>query len=145
VLEQDLPRIFAMHGDPVARHMAASQRPLEDFEAFSARWHIVMLDPNVTMRVLEIDGALAGFIGTHRANEVGYWIDTPFWGQGHASWALAELLTLVAVRPLYAHVAQDNVGSCRVLEKCGFKRLRAERSYSVARQADVDDWVYELT
>jgi RimJ/RimL family protein N-acetyltransferase len=42
--------------------------------------------------------------------EITYWIDRSVWGQGIASQALALLLDLVPVRPLYARAASDNVG-----------------------------------
>ncbi|MBD5636085.1 MAG: GNAT family N-acetyltransferase [Candidatus Eremiobacteraeota bacterium] len=42
-------------------------------------------------------------------------------------------------RPLYARAATDNVASVRVLEKCGFRAIGAERSYSYARGTDVDE------
>ena len=38
-----------------------------------------------------------------------------------ATRALSEFLGHVQARPLYAHVAQSNRASIRVLEKCGFK------------------------
>ena len=34
-----------------------------------------------------------------------------------------RLLAEVPVRPLFAHVAEHNVGSHRVLEKCGFAQI----------------------
>src|SRR5918999_1935703 len=43
-------------------------------------------------------------------------------GQGIATAALAAFLEELDTRPLYAHVATHNVGSIRVLEKCGFER-----------------------
>jgi RimJ/RimL family protein N-acetyltransferase len=61
---------------------------------------------------------------------VGYWLGREFWGQGLATRALAELLVEVTERPLYAYVAKTNIGSARVLEKCGFEltdhRIRHE-------------------
>ena len=41
---------------------------------------------------------------------------------------LAAFLCLVPERPLHAHVARHNVGSIRVLEKCGFSLEREESS-----------------
>ena len=52
--------------------------------------------------------------------EVGYWIGREFWGKGIATQALSELLRCIEMRPLYGHVAKHNIGSRRVLEKCGF-------------------------
>ncbi len=51
---------------------------------------------------------------------VGYWIGKEHWGKGVASSALSLFLLQVATRPLYAHVARQNVASIRVLQKCGF-------------------------
>jgi RimJ/RimL family protein N-acetyltransferase len=53
--------------------------------------------------------------------EVGYWIGRAFWGKGIATRALGAFLREVTIRPLYAHAAAHNVGSIRVLEKCGFR------------------------
>lgn len=52
--------------------------------------------------------------------EVGYWIGKRYWGRGVATRALSEFLREVPERPLFAHVATHNLGSLRVLEKCGF-------------------------
>jgi RimJ/RimL family protein N-acetyltransferase len=46
----------------------------------------------------------------------------------------------VSARPLYAHVAAHNVGSIRVLEKCGFRRDRAQKAAAAAS----DDGIEEL-
>ena len=60
---------------------------------------------------------------------VGYWVGREFWGRGLATAALAELVTEIPERPLHAWVASSNVGSIRVLEKCGFVEVErhAER------------------
>ena len=58
--------------------------------------------------------------------EIGYWLGEPFWGRGIATRALAEFLQVVTERPLRAHVAMHNIGSMRVLEKCGFVRENEE-------------------
>ena len=42
------------------------------------------------------------------------------WGKGVMSEALRQFLELIEHRPLIARAAKSNVGSCRVLEKCGF-------------------------
>ena len=59
---------------------------------------------------------------------VGYWVGREFWGRGLATAALAELGAEIPERPLHAWVASSNVGSIRVLEKCGFVEVEhAER------------------
>jgi RimJ/RimL family protein N-acetyltransferase len=51
---------------------------------------------------------------------VGYWISREKWGKGVASRALSLFLLQVRTRPLFAHVAKNNLASIRVLQKCGF-------------------------
>ena len=66
---------------------------------------------------------------------VGYWIGKEHWGQGVATRALAAFLQFVTERPLRAHVAAHNVGSIRVLEKCGFS---VEQKVEVASDGVVE-------
>ena len=54
---------------------------------------------------------------------MGYWIGREFWGRGVATRALWAFLHEVEERPIYAGVAETNIASIRVLEKCGFKAL----------------------
>src|SRR5438128_2439462 len=52
--------------------------------------------------------------------EIGYWIGKEFWGKGIATQALAAFLKTIPIRPIFAAAAKDNLGSLRVLQKCGF-------------------------
>ncbi|MBP8242640.1 MAG: GNAT family N-acetyltransferase, partial [Thermoflexales bacterium] len=54
--------------------------------------------------------------------EVGYWLGREFWGKGIATRALEAFLAIDTTRPLHAFVVHHNLGSIRVLEKCGFVR-----------------------
>lgn len=56
--------------------------------------------------------------------------------------AVAAFLHLVTERPLHAHVVTHNLGSIRVLEKCGFSLDREERA-EVAGD-DVAEFVFVL-
>ena len=58
--------------------------------------------------------------------ELGYWLERDYWGRGVATRALVAFLAHETVRPLYAYVAKHNIGSLRVLEKCGFTIYREE-------------------
>ena len=86
-------------------------------------WHKIMANPAGTMRTILLDDVVAGNIVSWDAadgREVGYWIGREFWGRGIATRALQLFLKELPIRPLFAHVARHNVGSRRVLEKCGF-------------------------
>lgn len=55
--------------------------------------------------------------------EVGYWVGKSYWGRGIATAALGELLqheSFPRGEVASAKVMNDNLGSQRVLEKCGF-------------------------
>ena len=131
VVDDDLQIFFAFQSDPEAVRLAAiAPRALEDF---LAHWAKIRVDPVSTIRTVLADGRVAGNVLTfvrdgHR--EVGYWIGRPFWGQGIATRALSALLAEIPSRPLYGHVAKDNTGSVRVLEKCGFKQVGMDPEFS---------------
>lgn len=121
VSESDLPFFYEHQLDPEAARMAAFTS--RDHDAFNTHWRKIMSDDMAILRTIVVDGEVAGNVVSWEqdgAREIGYWIDKAFWGKGVATRALALYLDLVPVRPLRAHVAAHNVGSIRVLEKCGF-------------------------
>jgi RimJ/RimL family protein N-acetyltransferase len=129
VRESDLETFFADQKDPEANRMAAF--PARERDAFMIHWHRLMVDDSVIKRTIVFDGRVAGNVvcfmhGENR--EVGYWITRELWGKGIATLALWRFLRLVKDRPLYAGVAEHNVASIRVLEKCGFRKVRQEGS-----------------
>ena len=124
----DLPIFYEQQLDGDATRMAAF--PARDRAAFDAHWATNILgNPVAVMQTILLDGQVAGNIGSWRQGGVrlvGYWIGKEHWGKGVATRALAAFLHVVTERPLYAHVARHNVGSIRVLEKCGFTFEREE-------------------
>ena len=124
VAEPDLPIFFEQQMDPEAIRMAAF--PSRPHDAFFAHWREIMADPHVVLRTIVADGRIAGNVVSFRngeAQEIGYWLGREFWGRGIATRALALFLGEVQARPFHAHVAKRNVGSIRVLEKCGFRAV----------------------
>ena len=121
VSDDDLPIFYEYQLDPDATRMAAF--PARDWDAHMAHWHKILRHETVVARTILVAGQVAGNIVSWEQGgerEVGYWIGRHYWGQGAATTALSQFLQLVRARPLYAHVAEHNVGSLRVLEKCGF-------------------------
>src|SRR4029079_18043873 len=113
--------------------------PSRDRAAFDAHWanNILGNPANITRTIL-VDDEVAGNIGSWAQDDarlIGYWIGKEHWGKGVATEALAAFLRVVTERPLYAHVAKHNVGSIRVLEKCGFSPEHEETATSDGEDA----------
>ncbi|MEA2559761.1 MAG: hypothetical protein QOH06_1265 [Acidobacteriota bacterium] len=133
----DLPIFYEQQLDADATRMAAF--PARDRAAFDAHWAKILGNPALVKQTILVDGQVAGNIGSWLQDGVrlvGYWIGKEHWGKGVATRALAAFLHLVTERPLHAHVAKHNVGSIRVLEKCGFS-LDREESVDVAGVAEL--------
>jgi len=128
-IESDLPIFFDQQLDPEANAMAAfTPRPRE---IFMEHWHKIMRDRTGFLKTILYNGLVAGNIVCWAQDEnylVGYWLGKEYWGKGIATAALSNFLTLVPFRPLSAHVVKHNIGSRRVLEKCGF-RVTGEESF----------------
>jgi len=124
----DLAVFYEQQLDDEATRMAAF--PSRDRAAFDAHWATSILgNPAAVVQTVVLNGQVAGNIGSWSEDGVrlvGYWIGRKYWGRGVATRALAAFLDIVTERPLHAHVARHNVGSIRVLEKCGFGLEREE-------------------
>ena len=123
----DLPILFRNQADPEASTMAAF--PSRDWEAFVAHQTKIDADETVLSRTIVVEGEVAGGVGSWQADDernIGYWIGREFWGRGVATAALRAFLELETDRPLTAYVAAHNLGSRRVLEKCGFAVVREQ-------------------
>ena len=46
--------------------------------------------------------------------------------------------------PIFAGLAKDNLGSLRVLQKCGFTIIGEVRTFADARGAEIDELILEL-
>jgi RimJ/RimL family protein N-acetyltransferase len=134
VRDDDLPIFFEDQLDPAGVAMAGV--PTRDREAFMAHWAKIRADPTMVQRTVEVDGEVAGNVVSWPSEEgrlVGYWIGRAYWGKGVATAALSALLEVLPERPLRAFVAAGNVGSIRVLEKCGFVRTGEDEEGFVFR------------
>ncbi len=147
--ERDLDLLFAHWTDPEARRMAAFMPPdAHERSAFDERWRRFAESDAIAARVIEAGGEVVGSIGSWEnegIREVTYWLGREHWGKGLATRALSVFLRDVErTRPLQAATAHDNLGSQRVLEKCGFRRVGRGRGYSHVRGEDVDEIVFCL-
>jgi RimJ/RimL family protein N-acetyltransferase len=139
-VDADLGTLFEFQADPEASAMAAF--PSRDLPAFLEHQAKIDADPSTISRTIVAGGAVIGSIGSWGVGgerDVGFWIGRDHWGNGYATAALRAYLDIERHRPLYAHVADHNVGSRRVLEKCGFMLDHS------AQEEDVLEHVLVLT
>jgi len=135
VEESDIEVFFRDQADPEGAAMAIF--PSRTREGHFEHWHKILADTTSIIRTVDLDGEVAGNVVSWLSNGerlIGYWIGRSYWGRGVATDALALFVAEVTDRPLVAHVASLNVGSVRVLEKCGF----------VQRGTNMDGEVEEL-
>jgi RimJ/RimL family protein N-acetyltransferase len=138
VVESDLDAFFEHQREPEANEMAVF--PARDRQSFDAHWRRILADDSTTNKTIVHEGEVVGNIACWRQEglrHVGYWIGREFWGKGLATRALRELTEELSERPLYAWVATTNVGSIRVLEKCGFVQIGSHVT-------DIEELHYEL-
>jgi RimJ/RimL family protein N-acetyltransferase len=144
----DVEAFHAHQLDVTARHMAAftSAEPM-DRDGFLSHWERISEDEAIIKRTIVFDGLVAGHILCFEQfgnPAVSYWLGRQYWGKGIATNALRAFLPLVPERPLYARAAADNIGSLRVLEKCGFVILGHDTDFAPARRADVEETILVL-
>ena len=146
--DRDLDTIYRQATDPESVRMAAfTAADQTDRGAFLNRMSRLLADTSVSNRVIDVDGAIAGTIASFRIDdqlEVTYWVDRTLWGKGIATAALQLLLAETAERPVNARAASDNVGSLRVLEKAGFRRVGVDRGFARGRGEEIEETILRL-
>ncbi|WP_408991851.1 GNAT family N-acetyltransferase [Streptomyces sp. 1268] len=149
VEDADLPLFFAWMSDSDATRVAAfTPKDPTDRSAFDAHWaRIRSGSGGVVMRTAVADGVVVGHVGAYGEagdRQVTYWIDRAHWGRGLATAALRAFLDETPTRPLHARAAADNLGSRRVLEKCGFVVTGTDRGFAQARGEEIDEVLVTL-
>jgi RimJ/RimL family protein N-acetyltransferase len=146
--DADLDDVFRWEGHPEAIGMAAFTRPdPTDRAAFDAHHQRVRADPANTVLAIERDEEFVGTIGSFTIEderEITYWIDPALWGRGIASEAVRLFLHHERQRPLYARVAEHNLGSSTVLVRNGFQKIGEEVSWAAGVGEHVTEHIYRL-
>jgi RimJ/RimL family protein N-acetyltransferase len=123
VEDADLPILYEHQRDPETVRMSAF--PARERDAFMAHWNKVRANPSNILYAITLDDEVVGSIFSwiqEGQREVGYGIGREHWGKGIATQALQLLLPQLKERPVFGYTAEHNIGSMRVLEKCGFVR-----------------------
>lgn len=129
----DAPEVFAYARDPevlryttgtTPRHVEETRDFLKGAVAASdgRMWAIRLRDQPVVI------GAVEFSLVSSETGSVHYVLGKPYWGQGLmaeavdavCNWAFRTLPSLLEIRTT---AVEENVGSARVLEKCGFARV----------------------
>ena len=146
ITEDDLLTFFHHQIDPDANKMAAF--PPRSLDEFMNHWKINVLgNASSQNKAIVVNRKLAGYVTSWKQDEkrlLAYWIGKEHWGRGIATQSLFDFLSLLRERPVYALVAKHNIGSIRVLEKCGFNRVDQVSSESLSESQRVEESFMEL-
>ena len=144
----DLDLFFAHQLDPEGIRLAAFVNlARKDRAVFDAHWQKILGAPQNNTLTIVADGKVAGHVACFPSGddrEVTYWLGREFWGRGVATRALTEILRRESVRPILARVATDNLGSLKVLQKCGFKITGRDQGFAAGRGAETEEYLLRL-
>jgi RimJ/RimL family protein N-acetyltransferase len=129
----DAPRVQLLAGDrDVAKTTQNIAHPYED--GIAEKWigsHQERFEKDIEVVfavTIKGRGELVGAIGltlslSHESAELGYWVGTPFWGQGYCTEAAHAVLryafTDLRLNRVHAHHFSSNPASGRVMQKIG--------------------------
>ena len=144
----DISIFFEQQLDPEANRMAAFVRKeRQDRAAFDAHWKQIMDSAGIVNKTILRGEEVAGHIACFPQEgelEVTYWLGKQHWGKGVATQALKKLLQEITHRPLFARAAKDNIGSVRVLQKCGFKIIGEDKGFAQGRGEETEEYIFRL-
>ncbi len=146
VREDDVEIFFRQQCEPEGAAMAMF--PTRDRAAFYGHWQKTSLRDDAKRMTITVGDAVAGNIGSWETSDednvlVGYWLGKEYWGRGIATAALdLYLREHEHRRPLHARVVSTNLGSIRVLEKCGFRLVGRETEPSDAFGVEVEELLF---
>lgn len=145
----DLDTLFQFQLDKEGGYLAAFMpKNHTDKAAYINKYTKLLSDPTVNNQTILVDDVIVGSVAKfimEGNTEITYWIDRKFWGQGIATRALKDFLANETTRPILARVAFDNFGSQKVLEKCDFVKIGADKGFANARQTEIEEFIYKLT
>ncbi len=136
-VEEDWRAVQTYQSDPLYTRYHAWEQPTEaEARAFVGRFVAQQHEePRTKFQfaiVLPREGLLIGTCGlrindtTVREGNIGYELDSRFWGKGYATEVAHEMLRLGFeehnLHRIWAGCVSENVGSARVLEKIGMRR-----------------------
>lgn len=147
-VEADLPTLFRFQADPAYSFMAAFMaKDYLDEGAYIAKYLRLLADPSIHQQTILLDSAIIGNVAKYMMEDepqVTYGIDRAHWGKGLATAALRLFLSIEPARPIWGRVAFDNLGSQKVLLRCGFEKVGTDSFFANARGAEIEELIYKL-
>ena len=135
--KEDLDPFHRNRNDPEAVRLAAFVGKVAvEWAEFEAHWERNLAAPGNQHRTVVLGDRVVGYVGVFLQDgesDVTFWFERACWGRGVATSALQRFLGIVDRRPIRARVAAENVGSLRVLAKCGFRITGTGRGFAVGR------------
>jgi ribosomal-protein-alanine N-acetyltransferase len=145
----DLKTLYLFQLDQEANFLAAfTSKESANRESYIKKYTPFLSNPTINMQTILLNGTIVGSLAKFEIEgeaEVTYWIDKKSWGTGVASTALKDFLITEKTRPIRGRVAFDNIGSRRVLEKCGFLKTGTDKGFANARQQEIEEIIYLLS
>jgi len=145
----DLGTLFEIQLDKEGGYLAAFMpKNATDKAAYLAKHKKLLSNTTVNYQTIMIDNDIVGSVTKFEIEgnaEVTYWLDKKFWGQGIMTKALKDFLDIEMKRPIIGRVAFDNLGSQKVLEKCGFVKIGSDKGFASARQMEIEEFIFKLT
>lgn len=123
----DLPVFFAHQCDADAADIVGFTPRTR--AAFDEHWQRIITEQGVTLRTVEVDGQVAGYVCAFSRDgrpEIAYWFGREHWGKGVGRRAVLDFLETHRERPIFASVAIRNVASLAILRRCGFEFVAEE-------------------
>lgn len=146
--ESDLEFLFQFQLDKEARYLAAfTSEDSTDKKVYLEKFSKLLNDPAINNQTILVNETIVGSIAKFVIkgdSEITYWISRNFWGKGIATAALEYFLSIENTRPIFGRTAFDNLGSQKVLEKCGFEKIGADEGFANARGKEIAEFIYRL-
>ncbi len=144
----DLEIFYQNQADDEANYMAAftSKNP-KDKDAYITKWTRLLKDNSVHMQTILLNDQAVGCVVKfvmEGDSDITYAIDKQYWGKGITSIAVKQFLELEETRPIFGRVANDNIGSQKILEKSGFKKIGTNTDFANARGMEIMEYIYRL-
>jgi [ribosomal protein S5]-alanine N-acetyltransferase len=155
--EADAEAIQLLAADPAIAATTRVPHPYPENGArdFIAKSLLERAEGSAHVFAIKDRSEVVGVCGLHgiengRAEELGYWIGRPFWGNGYATFAVGMVLQFAFFNLRLTHIRatalQTNAASRRVLEKNAFQFVRLEPHRDpLLKRPQEPQAVYEIT